>query len=155
MVLVQLGWRVGWPDDACAFQWERDRRSQMCQWKHLRFLIRVPIHFIFQVQTSFCFQCLNLKREYTRTRRFVYVLRIQSLLHSDKVCHCHCMAVSSGAVSLFSVWHAQTLPAFQVTAQDSPLLCLLLLTFSNVASLLRVNVCGGECVCVCVCVCSQ
>ena len=46
----------------------------------------------------------------------------------------------------FSVSHAQTV-FLQVTAQDSPFLCLFLQTLSTVCSLPQVNVCVGACMC--------
>ena len=42
----------------------------------------------------------------------------------------------------------------QVTAQDSPFLCLLLLTLASVSCLPQVNVCMCACVHMCACVCA-
>ena len=51
-----------------------------------------------------------------------------------------------------SVWNNPFL-CLQDTAQDSPFLCLLLLTLPSVSSLPQVKVCVCVCICVFVCVC--
>ena len=68
-----------------------------------------------------------------------------------------CRILSSVFLLVLAALHYQEFVLLQVTAQDSPVLCLLLLTLPSVSSLpqgcVRVCVCACMCVYVCLCVC--
>ena len=127
----------------------RQKRSQMCQWKHLRFWLRALFTSFSRSRLLFCFLCRNLKREYTRTRRFVCALRIRYFTLT------RCVTVT-GHFTL------EQCPFLCVTCSN--LVCLPGHSFRFTSSLSpTVNVfkCRQpasskslwQCVCVCVCVC--